>query len=137
MLYSCSFLSASAVEKPKIKVLPLFLLLGATQVFNVIGKPLVQNISNISTTVATNVTNTTTNIISEILKKLAALQQKENIQDSLIRELKADITRLSNNDDFYDYEYDAINSKIVSIQTGLSIIGVVVGISIILLCCSR
>ncbi len=137
MLYFCSFVSVNAIERPKIKALPLFLLLGAIQVFDVIGKPLVQNISNMSTTVATNITNTTTNIISEILKKLAALQQKENIQDSLIQEVKTDITKLYNSDDFYYYEYKDLNSDISAVRMGLGMMGMVIGISIILLCCCR
>jgi hypothetical protein len=62
ILYSCSFVSASAIEKLNIKALPLFLLLGVTQVFDAMAKPLTPNISSIST-------NTTTNVTSEILQQ--------------------------------------------------------------------
>jgi hypothetical protein len=136
MLYSCSFVSVNAIERPKIKALPLFLLLGAIQVFDVIGKPLVQNISNMSTTVATNVANTTTNIISEIVKKFAALEQKENILGLQINKIDKNIDTLYDNGDFYYQEQVKMHSDISSIKSGMSIAIVILAVCVVCLCSS-
>jgi predicted PurR-regulated permease PerM len=132
IFYSCSFVSANAVEKTSIKALPLCLLLGATQLIDTMGKPLAHNISNISTTVVTNftnttanITNTTTNVISEILKKLVMLQQniqqEENIRASQINAINKEINTLFDDNNFFYNETKDLEASFNSFQAGIII----------------